>query len=269
MTDIVTTSASSPSASAELAPVEANPKWIRGRVGDRTVVDTTDSLFVWEHRYYPQWYVPTADVAGELRQTGEVVDTDNRGAANIVDLVLDAGTDGEIVIAGAGRIHPDSPIPELRNRVRLRWDAVDRWFEEEVEVFVHPRSPYTRVDVLPSSRHVVVRVDGPDEPVIVAESSRASILYETGLPARYYLPPDDVRMELLVPTDTSTGCPYKGVARYWSVEVGGVTHGDVAWGYDEPLPESAGVRGLICFYNERVDLTIDGEAVPRPSTKFS
>ncbi|MEM9565184.1 MAG: DUF427 domain-containing protein [Actinomycetota bacterium] len=265
MTDI----ASPPSGSTELAAIETNAKWIRGRLGDRTVIDTTDALFVWEHRYYPQWYVPVVDVAGELRQTGEVTETDNRGAAHTVDLVVADGDGGETVIPDAGRIHPDSPVPELRNRVRFRWEALDRWFEEDVEVFVHPRSPYTRVDVLPSTRHVVVRVDGPDEPVVVAESNRASILYETGLPPRYYLPPDDVHMDLLVPTETSSACPYKGVARYWSVEVDGVDHPDVAWGYDEPLPESAGVQGLICFYNERVDLTIDGEAVARPNTKFS
>ncbi len=246
---------------AALAPAEPNAKWVRGRLGDRTIVDTRDALFVWEHRYYPQWYVPVAHVAGELRPTGEVSETDNRGPAHTVDLVLADGT----VVPGAGRTHPDSPIPELRHRVRFRWDALDRWFEEEVEVFVHPRSPYTRVDVLPSARHIQVRIDG----TVVADSHRPSILFETGLPARYYLPADDVRTDLLSPTETSTACPYKGVARYWNVEVDGTTHTDIAWGYDDPLPESADVRGLICFYNERVDLTIDGEALERPVTKFA
>ena len=104
---------------------------------------------------------------------------------------------------------------------------------------------------------------------MVADSSRPSILYETGLPARYYLPRDDVRMDLLQPTDTSTACPYKGTARYWSAAIDGETHTDVAWGYDDPLPESAGVQGLVCFYDEKVDVEIGGVVQDRPSTKFA
>ena len=223
------------------------------------MVDTADARFVWEHPYYPQWYIPVADVAGELEPSGEITDTDDRGPAHTVDLVLPDGTR----VAGAGRTHPESPIPELRDRVRFRWDAIDHWFEEEVEVFVHPRSPYTRVDVLPSSRRIVIEIDG----TVVADSSRPSILYETGLPPRYYLPADDVRTDLLVPTDTSTACPYKGVARYWSAVIDGTTHADVAWGYDDPLPESRLVQGLICFYDERVDVTVDGQPRPRPATR--
>lgn len=241
--------------------VEPNPKWIRGRIGGHLVVDSRDTLFVWEHRYYPQWYIPITAVDGDLVPTGERTPTDERGEASTVDLVLADGTR----VANAGWTHPDSPVAELRDRVRFRWDAIERWFEEDVEVFVHPRSPYTRVDVLPSSRHVVVEVDG----TVVADSTRASILYETGLPARYYLPAEDVRTELLIPTETSSACPYKGVARYWSVVVDGTSHDDVAWGYDAPLPESRDVEGLICFYNERVDLIIDGSRIERPVTKFS
>lgn len=244
--------------------VEPNHRWIRGRVGDRPAVDTTDALFVWEHSYYPQWYIPIADVAGELVLTGETTATE-RGEAHSVDLVVGDLADGGMRVADAGRIHPDSPLPELRNRVRFRWDALDQWFEEEVEVFVHPRSPYTRVDVLPSTRHVIIEIDG----TVVADSTNPSILYETGLPARYYLPASDVRTDLLTPTDTSSACPYKGVAHYWSAVIDGATHTDVAWGYDAPLPESRDVAGLVCFYNERVDVTIDGEPADRPVTKFA
>ncbi|MEM7274570.1 MAG: DUF427 domain-containing protein [Actinomycetota bacterium] len=226
---------------------EPNPKWIRGRIGATTVVDSRATRFVWEFPYYPQWYVPRGDVTGELRTSDRTSTADGLGTGTHLDLVLADGT----VIEDAAKSWDH---PELAGLVRFRWDALDRWFEEEVEVFVHPRSPYTRVDVLPSTRHVVVRVDG----VIVAESRRASILYETGLPPRYYLPPEDVRTELLTPTTTSTGCPYKGVARYWSVTVEGTIHDDLVWGYDEPLPESADVAGLLCFYNERVELTVDG-----------
>lgn len=233
------------------ARTEPNARWIRALIDDQTVVDTTDALFVWENPYYPQWYIPIADVAGELRPTGEVTATGDRGPAHTVDLQATGGS----VIVKAGRIHPEAPDPALRDRVRFRWSALDRWFEEEVEVFVHPRSPYARVDVLPSTRHVVVRIGD----IVVADSSRPSILYETGLPPRFYLPPDDVHTELLAPTGTSTACPYKGVARYWSATVDGTTHDDLVWGYDDPLPESAGIEGLMCFYNERVDITVDGE----------
>ena len=207
--------------------IEPTPKWIRGRRGDRTVVDTKAAQLVWEHEYYPYWYIPAADVHDDSL--------------------------------------PTTTIDELPGHVKIEFAAVEHWFEEDEEVFVHPRDPYRRVDAQPSSRHVIVEVDG----TVVANSANPTILYETGLPPRYYLPVGDVRMEHLTPTDTSTGCPYKGFARYWTVTVDGVEHTDLAWGYDEPLPESAPVAGLICFYNEKVDLIIDGERLTSPATTFS
>lgn len=207
--------------------IEPAPKWIRGRIGDRTVVDTRHAKLVWEHEYYPFWYIPAADVADDSL--------------------------------------PTTSIDELPDHVKVDWSAVERWFEEDEEVFIHPRDPYRRVDALPSSRHVVVRVDGE----IVADSLRPTILFETGLPPRYYLPPADVRSELLTPTDSSSGCPYKGFARYWTVTVNDTEHPDLVWAYDEPLPESAPVKGLQCFYNERVDLEIDGEPIDQVTSKFS
>ena len=225
-----------------------------------TVVDSRAARFVWEVPYYPAWYFPVADVRGELRANGATVRSPSRGEGTRYDLVVD----GEVLADAAWR-HLDSPVEELRALVRLEWDALDSWFEEEVEVFVHPRSPEVRVDVLPTSRHVRVSVDGQ----VVADSTGARVLYETGLPPRYYLPKPDVRMDLLTPTATSTACPYKGWAQYWNVTVGGVTHDDLAWGYRTPLPESAAIAGLVCFYNEKVDIEIDGEPVGRPTTKFS
>ncbi len=208
-------------------PIETGPKWIRGRIGDRTVVDTRNVKLVWEHQYFPAWFIPTADVADDTLRT--------------------------------------TTIEELPDHVKIDWDAVEHWFEEDEEVFVHPRDPYSRIDALESSRHVVVRVDG----TVVADSKRPTILFETGLPARYYLPPDDVRVELLTPTELSTACPYKGVARYWSVSVDGREHRDIVWGYDDPLPESAPVKGLMCFYNEKVDIEVDGEALEQAVTHFA
>jgi uncharacterized protein (DUF427 family) len=121
------------------------------------------------------------------------------------------------------------------------------------------------VDALRSSRHVRVEVDG----VVLADSVRPTILFETSLPPRYYLPKVDVRMDLLEPTDTVSRCPYKGQARYWSARVGDTLVPDLAWSYPSPFPESAPVMGLVCFYNERVDLTVDGERLDRPHTPFS
>jgi uncharacterized protein (DUF427 family) len=160
-----------------------------------------------------------------------------------------------------GVTYPDSPIEELRGTVKLEWDAMDAWFEEDEQVFVHPRDPYKRVDILASSRHVRVEVDG----VTVADSIRPRILFETSLPARYYLPKTDVRLDLLEPTDTVTGCPYKGWAEYWSV----AGHKDLAWSYRTPLPESQKVAGLISFYNEKVDIYLDGVLQDRPKSPFS
>ncbi|MDH4143796.1 MAG: DUF427 domain-containing protein [Acidimicrobiia bacterium] len=239
--------------------IESNPKWIRGTSLGLPVVDSRNSRLVWEVPYYPAWYFPLDEVAAELRPTGAVKPT-RRGDATRYDLVV-----GDRVLADAAWRHLDSPASELGELVRIEWGALDAWFEEDVEVFIHPRDPYRRVDVLPSSRHVVVRIDGE----VVADSTRPTILFETGLPPRYYLPKGDVRMDLLTPSSTSTACPYKGWAGYWDVTVGGTTHRDLVWGYRTPLAESAGVAGLVCFYDEKVDVVVDGAAQPRPVTPFS
>jgi uncharacterized protein (DUF427 family) len=241
--------------------VEPNLKWIRGVHHGAVVVDSRAARYVWEVPYYPAWYFPVADVHATVRPNGTTVRSPSRGEGTRFDLVLADG----VVLPDAGWRHVDSPVAELRDLLRIEWDALDAWFEEDVEVFVHPRSPEVRVDVLASSRHLRVLVDG----VVVADSTGTRILYETGLPPRFYFPKPDVRMDLLSPTTTSTACPYKGWASYWDVTVGGTTHHDLAWGYRSPLPESAGIAGLVCFYNEKVDIEVDGVLMPRPVTKFS
>ena len=150
--------------------------------------------------------------------------------------------------------YEDSPIEELRSLIRFDWAAMDAWFEEDEQVFTHARDPYTRVDILASSRHVRVEVDG----VTIAESTSPRLLFETGLPVRYYLPKPHVRMGLLAPTDTVTHCPYKGKAEYWSVRTGDDVHEDLAWSYPAPFPESQKIAGLIAFYNDKVDIYVDG-----------
>jgi uncharacterized protein (DUF427 family) len=240
--------------------IEPNPKWIRGYHQGRLVVDSRDAHFVWEWPYYPAWYFPIADVRGELKENGTTVRSPRRGDGTRYDVLVD----GEPIADAAWR-HLDSPVEELRGLVRFEWDALDTWFEEDEEVFVHPRSPETRIDALASSRHVRVMVEGE----VVADSNRPTILFETGLPPRYYLPQTDVRMDLLTSTETTTGCPYKGFAHYWSVGVAGETYTDLAWGYRTPLPESEAVAGLVCFYNEKVDIEVDGVLLELATTKFS
>lgn len=133
-------------------------------------------------------------------------------------------------------------------------DAMDKWLEEDEEVFGHPHDPYHRVDVLESSRHIKVSVSGE----VVAETDRPKMLFETGLPPRYYIPPEDVRAERLVPSETKTVCPYKGIASYRSIQTGGETIEDLAWYYPEPLPEAQKVKDHLCFYGEKVELEVDG-----------
>jgi uncharacterized protein (DUF427 family) len=140
---------------------------------------------------------------------------------------------------------------------------MDAWFEEDEQVFTHPRDPYTRVDILPSSRHVRIEVGG----VTIAESSRPTLVFETGLPTRYYLPKTHVRMDLLTPTETVSHCPYKGDAEYWSLDLGGETYPDLAWSYRTPLPESQKLIGLVAFYDEKVDLHVDGVLQSRPGSR--
>ncbi len=240
--------------------VETSRKRVRAYVAGRLVADTLTPALVWEKPYYPTYYVPFTDIRALLEANGEVTHSPSRGDAKVYDVVID----GHVAKAAALR-YLDSPIPELRDLVRLDFAAMDEWLEEDEPIYVHPRDPYSRVDILASSRHVVVEVDG----VRVADSHQPRILFETGLPPRYYLPLSDVRMDLLRPSDTTTMCPYKGTATYWNVAIGDVEHKDIVWGYRAPLPESQKIIGLACFYNEKVDIYLDGELQDRPKTPFS
>ncbi len=239
--------------------IESSQKRVRVMLGGEIVADTTSPLLVWEVPYYPTYYFPEADVRTDLLvATGETRRSPSRGEAT--QYVVKAGNSEGVAYA-----YHEPKIPELAGHYAFVWKTMDHWFEEDEEVFVHARDPYTRIDILPSSRRVRVEVDG----VTVADSTNGAFLFETGLPVRYYLPKTDVRMDLLTPTDTRTACPYKGEARYWSVTVNGKTYEDIVWGYDSPLPESFGIGGMVAFYNEKVDIYVDEELQERPKTKFS
>jgi uncharacterized protein (DUF427 family) len=223
-------------------PPEPCRKRLRGYVAGHLVFDTSAATYVWEDRPYPAFHVPLADVSPGV-------------------LVPEAGS---YTLRLGGEERRDAATSgSVPGAVRFAWTALDSWFEEDQEVFVHPRDPYTRIDVLPSSRRVRVELDG----VVLAESTSPHALFETGLPVRWYLPKVDVRMDLLTPTVTSTQCPYKGTAEYWTASVNGREEPDLAWGYATPLPESRLVAGLVCFFNERVDLFVNGELQPRPDLR--
>jgi uncharacterized protein (DUF427 family) len=241
--------------------VETGAKRVRAYLGGEVVADTARPLLVWERPYYPTYYFPFADVRAELLEAdGGTAHSPSRGDGRTFTVRA-----GGAEALGAALRYEDSPVEELRDAIRLDWDAMDAWFEEDEQVFTHPRDPYKRVDILPSSRHVRVEVEG----VTVAESASPRLLFETGLPVRYYLPKTHVRMDLLVPSDYESHCPYKGEAEWWSVRAGDKMHEDLVWSYRTPLPESQKIAGLIAFYDEKVDVYVDGVLQERPRTKFS
>ena len=240
--------------------VEPSAKRVRAYLAGRLVADTRHPALVWEVPYYPAYYIPAGDVRAEPSPTGATEHSPSRGDAVLYDVRVDGAVAG-----GAARRYPDSPLAAIRDLVRFEWSAMDEWLEEDEPVYTHPRDPYHRVDILASSRHVRVEVDG----ITVADSARPVILFETGLPPRYYLPLTDVRIDLLKPTDTETHCPYKGTATYWSVDTGQGPHADLVWAYRAPLAESQKIAGLACFYDEKVDVYLDGQLQERPRTPFS
>jgi uncharacterized protein (DUF427 family) len=239
---------------------EQGAKRVRVYLAGHLVADTRHPVLVWEIPYYPAYYLPLADVVADLVPTGTPEHSPSRGNAEIFDVKVAGAT-----AAGAAKRYADSALPVLRDLIRFDWAAMGEWLEEDEPVYTHPRDPYTRVDILASSRHVRVEVDG----VTVADSVRPHILFETGLPPRYYVPLSDVRTELLRPSGTQTHCPYKGTASYWSVQTAQGLREDLVWIYRTPLPESQKIAGLACFYNEKVDVYLDGEPQPRPRTHFS
>jgi uncharacterized protein (DUF427 family) len=243
------------------ARTEVSNKRVRTYLDGQLVADSRQPVLVWEHPYYyPTYYFPAADVHAKLQPTGATQHDADLGEATVYDMQ----TDGATAQAAAVRYH-HSPVRQLRDLVRIQWPSMSQWLEEDEPVYVHPRDPYKRVDVLASSRHVVVGIDG----VTVADSRQPRILFETGLPPRYYLPITDARMELLRPSTHTTQCPYKGTATYWNVVTGDTEVENIAWCYRAPVAESQKIAGLVCFYDERVDVYVDGQLQERPVTPFS
>jgi len=215
---------------------------------------------VWEIPHFPTYYFPRDSVRMDLlSDSGETKRSPARGTANLFNITV-----GDRTVGQAARIWNDAKIEEVEGYVSFDWKSMDAWFEEDEEVYVHARDPYTRIDILQSSRSIRVEVDG----VTIAESEKPRFLFETGLPVRYYLPKTDVHFEYLTQSETTTSCPYKGTARYWSVGTTGDDHEDVVWGYDTPLRESQEIAGFVSFYNEKLDIYVDGVLEEKPRTKF-
>ncbi|MDQ6839791.1 MAG: DUF427 domain-containing protein [Actinomycetota bacterium] len=240
--------------------VEAVPRRIRAVLGGTTVVDTIAARYVWEWPFYPQYYVPLADIVqGALHGDGRRR-LDSRGEVEMATLRV-----GDLERRSAVTVVRESSLEGLADTARFEWTALDAWYEEDEQVFVHPRSPYVRVDALRSTRRVRVEHAG----VCVAESSSPVMVFETGLPTRYYLNRGDVDFTHLIPSDTVSECPYKGrTSASWSIDVGGERGVDLAWSYDFPTSELLAVAGLVAFYNESVDTFVDGRPMERPQTHF-
>ena len=238
------------------APV---PRRIRAVLDGHVVVDTMSALYLWEWPHYPQYYIPVDDIDPAVLVDEQHEQKLRRGTARRYALQI-----GEVLRPAALRIYGDDATVEgLAGRARFEWNSLDAWFEEDEQVFVHPRDPYTRVDALRSTRSVRIGLDG----VTLAESSSPVLVFETGLLTRYYLNRTEVDFTHLAPTDSVSACPYKGTTSgYWTAEIGGTSYSDIAWVYDFPTLQLLPIAGLIAFYNEKVDTFLDGRLLDRPVT---
>jgi uncharacterized protein (DUF427 family) len=237
---------------------EPTERWIRVAFGGRFVADSRRARLLVQYGpgRLPTYFLPRADV-------DETALTNARDVAERQVWDLRVGDRVAEAAAWAFRELP-AGLEALADHVTFSWRKV-AWYEEDEEVLVHARDPYSRVDVIASTRHVEVSVAD----VVLADSHRPHLLFETSLPTRYYLPAEDVRTELLEPSETTSRCPYKGLARYWSVTVGGQRYDDLAWSYPDPIAENPRIAGLIAFFDERVDTRVDGELQPRPRSPWS
>jgi len=228
------------------------------------IVDTTSAVHVWEHQGYPQFYFPVTELRNcHWTNTGDVEGKSSKPGAAILKVSVE-GPDGKKETDRVIHFLKDGETGELAGLVRLEFGAMDGWLEEDTPIYVHPKDPFKRVDILQSCRTVEVKVDGHS----VAKSSGAFHLLETGLPTRYYLPLASVDHAVLRKSDLITKCPYKGEAQYYDVVVGGQTYKNLVWYYRMPTAESMAIAGTVCFYNEKVDTYLDGVLQERPVTHF-
>ena len=243
---------------------EACQKRLRVMFNGEVVADSTDVQYLCESSHIPVYYFPLGDVRQDLLvATDLVTHCPFKGDAKYWTVKV-----GDKEAENAVWTYP-TPYPEtaeLKDYVAFYWDRMDHWFEEDEEVFVHARDPKVRLDILDSTRPVRIMVAGQ----VVGESTRARMLFETGLPTRYYLPKEDVRTEFLQPSERHSNCPYKGTASYWHLNIDNEIFGDLVWSYPEPVAEASRIKDYLCFFNEQVEaVLVDGIEMPRPVTKWS
>jgi uncharacterized protein (DUF427 family) len=235
--------------------VEPSPKWIRVRFGGETIADSRRARVAHEQQRLPVIHFPTADVRMDLLRPTERKERDPvKGEQHFFDVEVAPRVAKDAAWSYSGE-------PVLDGLITFDFAAMDEWLEEDEPLFGHALDPYSRIDVRTTSRHV--RVSIGDQ--VMAESDQTKALFEAGLPTRWYFPREDVRMDLLEPTDTQTTCAYKGFASYWSVG----DEDDIAWTYEDPRHDALDVKGMVAFFNERVDLELDGELQERPQTPWS
>ncbi len=231
---------------------EDSPKRVRAIFNGETVADSRSVKLMHETGHLPIYYFPEEDIRGDLLEpTDHTTHCPFKSDASYRSVRV-----GDRVAENAVWNYPEPKehFAPLAGYAAFYAEKMDAWYEEDEEVIGHPHDPYHRVDVLQSSRHVKVSVDGE----VVAETNRPKMLFETSLPPRYYIPPEDVRTELLVSSETNTVCPYKGMASYRSMRTNGEVVEDLVWYYPEPLPEAQKVKDHLCFYDEKVELEVDG-----------
>lgn len=243
--------------------VEPSPRRVRVEFNGETVANSANMRLLHEDGHLPIYYFPIDDVRTDLlHKTDHSTHCPYKGDASYWTIKVG---DREAENAVWGYEDPLPAQPELKGLVAFYWNRVDRWYEEDEEIFVHPRDPYKRIDTIKSSRRVQVTLGGET----VADTTNAVFLFETGLPTRYYIPKSDVSAEL-ISSDLETACPYKGTAKYFSVKAGGKTYDDVVWYYPDPIAEIPKIKDLLCFYNEKVDaISVDGKEIPKERTPWS
>ncbi len=245
-----------PKAPEHVLYLESCPRRVRVVLGETTVAESTDVRLLHPPGRTPTYLFPPQYVRTELFRPSERRRSDpGMGPATYWDVRVGERRAQDAAYSWE---QPPEEAAGIAGLIAFDWDSMDGVFEEDEEVFVHPRDPYTRIDVLRTSRRVRVSLGG----MLLADSMRSRMLIESGLPVRWYLPPEDVRTDLLQLAARTTRCPYKGIARYWSVRLEDGLEKDVVWSHPDPFHDADAVRGLLCFFDDRVDLEV--EDAPRP-----
>ncbi|MDA0367831.1 MAG: DUF427 domain-containing protein [Proteobacteria bacterium] len=243
--------------------IEPSPRRVRVMFNGETIADSSNTRMLHEDGHLPMYYFPMDDVRMDLlEKTSHTTHCPYKGDASYWT-VRAGGRAAENAVWGYEDPLPAQPA--LKDLVAFYWGRMDHWFEEDEEIFVHPRDPYKRIDTIKSSRRVQVTLGGE----VVADSTEAVFLFETGLPTRYYIPRTDITAQLTA-SSLETACPYKGTARYHNVEAGGKTYEDIVWYYPDPIAEIPKIKDLHCFFNEKVDaITVDGQEIPKQPSPWS